>query len=83
MGVDGKGERGAEGRSCMGFNNKVNVGICGMDVASGVIRRRVLTGCECRHLANSTRDSVVKGALRFCTRRMFLGGEGQLRDKRS
>lgn len=83
-GVKRKGERRVEGRSCMGFDDNTNVGIGGMNVASGnryqkTERREWVKP----HLAKSRRDAVAEGAFRFCTRRIFLGGEDQSRDKRS
>ncbi len=83
-GIDRKWERRVEGRRYMGFDDKVDfrIGVVNMTDLIG-IGDKVHREWERGNLANSRRDAAAGGAFRFCTRRIFLGGEGQLRDSRS
>lgn len=78
-------KRQVQGRSCIWLDNKADVGIGSMKMTgNGCIRGRMRRACESGgYLANSRRDAVAWGAFLFCTRRMFLGGEDQSRDRRS
>lgn len=82
--VDGEWEKGMKFLGNARFQNYRNVAIVGLDMPDGFfLESASYVGGRGGYLANSRRARVATGALRFFTRRMFRGGEDQLRDKRS